>query len=67
MNYRFETTEDLIGDYAFQSDADTEMARIEMELIKDELKRRFRAMLRKLDDVSTIENPQGTYNVLLGK
>ena len=36
-------------------------------LIKQELKRRFDATLRLLDDEQTTENPKGTYRYLLNE
>lgn len=66
--YRTWTTEKLIEAYAFETkrinQEDREMSQ---KLIKRELKRRFEATLKLLDDDQTTENPSGTYNYLLGK
>ena len=68
MEYRNRTTEELIEAYAFEAtrinQKDRELAQ---RLIKKELKRRFDATLRLLDDEQTTENPKGTYRYLLNK
>lgn len=65
-NYRLWTTEELIEGYAFEAGrinrADAENTK---KLIKAELKRRFNATLKLLDDEQTAENPLGTYMYLL--
>lgn len=65
-NYRLWTTEELIEGYAFEAGrinrADAEKTK---RLIKAELKRRFNATLKLLDDEQTAENPLGTYLYLL--
>ena len=65
-NYRLWTTEELIEGYAFEGDRiDRTDAEKTKKLIKAELKRRFDATLKLLDDDQTIENPLGTYMYLL--
>ncbi len=65
-NYRLYTTEELIESYAFESSRINEMDKeIAQKAIKKELKRRFNATLRLLDDEQTIQNPTGTYRCLL--
>lgn len=65
-NYRLWTTEELIEAYAFESkrinQKDKETAQ---SAIKKELRRRFDATLKLLDDDQTVENPTGTYKYLL--
>ncbi len=67
-NYRLWTTEELIEAYAFEAKRinrkDGETAQ---RLIKRELKRRFEATLRLLDDEQTTANPKGTYRYLLNE
>ena len=67
-DYRLWTTEELIEAYAFEAkrinQKDRENAQ---QLIKRELKRRFDATLRLLDDEQTTENPKGTYRYLLNE
>ena len=67
-NYRRWTTEELIEIYAFEStrinQKDRETAQRQ---IKAELKRRFDATLRLLDDEQTTQNPKGTYRYLLNE
>jgi hypothetical protein len=66
--YRYRTTEELIKLYAEEqsriSDSDRQLTQ---SLIKKELKRRFNAVIKLLDDDQTANNPTGTYNYLLGK
>ena len=65
-NYELWTTEELIEAYAWEAkrinQKDRETAQ---RLIKKELKRRFDATLRLLDDEQTTENPKGTLRYLL--
>ena len=65
-DYRLWTTQELIEAYAFEAgrinQRDRETAQ---RLIRKELKRRFDATLRLLDDPQTSENPKGTYRYLL--
>ena len=65
-DYRLWTTQELIEAYAFEAgrinQRDRETAQ---RLIRKELKRRFDATLRLLDDPQTTENPKGTYRYLL--
>ena len=67
-DYRLWTTEELIEAYAWEakriSKSDREIAQ---RLIKKELKRRFNATLRLLDDEQTTQNPKGTYRYLLNE
>ena len=67
-DYRLWTTEELIEAHAWEakriSKEDREIAQ---RLIKKELKRRFNATLRLLDDEQTTENPKGTYRYLLNE
>ena len=67
-DYRLWTTEELIEAYAWEAkrinkeDRETAQRRI-----KKELKRRFNATLRLLDDEQTTQNPKGTYRYLLNE
>ena len=65
-NYRLWTTEELIEAYAWEAgrinQKDRETAQ---RSIKQELKRRFNATLRLLDDDQTTVNWKGTYDYLL--
>ena len=67
-DYRLWTTEELIEAYAWEAkrinQKDREMAQ---RLIKQELKGRFTATLRLLDDEQTTENPKGTFRYLLNE
>ena len=67
-NYRLWTTEELIESYALEakriSQKDRETAQ---RGIKAELKRRFNATLRLLDDEQTTNNWKGTYRYLLNE
>lgn len=68
MSYRNKTTEELVRAYADEADRiSKEDAEITRTLIKKELKRRFNAFVRLLDDEQTEANPAGTYNYLLGR
>ena len=61
-DYRLWTTEELIEAYAWEADRiNQEDRRRTQRLIKQELKRRFDATLRLLDDEQTTQNPKGTY------
>ena len=65
-DYRLWTTEDLIEAYAWEAGRiNQEDRRRTQRLIKQELKRRFDATLRLLDDEQTTQNPKGTYRYLL--
>ena len=65
-NYRDWTTEELIYEYAFEAGRiNREDAEITKKLIKKELKKRFDATLKLLDDEQTVKNPKGTYLYLL--
>ena len=67
-DYRLWTTEELIEAYAWEAkrinQKDRETAQ---RLIRKELKRRFNATLRLLDDEQTTQNPKGTYRYLLNE
>ena len=67
-DYRLWTTEELIKAYAWEAKRinkkDRETAQ---NAIKTELKRRFNATIKLLDDEQTIENPEGTYKYLLNE
>ena len=65
-DYRLWTTEELIEAYAWEAGRiNQEDRRRTQRLIKEELKRRFDATLRLLDDEQTTQNPKGTYRYLL--
>ena len=67
-DYRLWTTKELIEAYAFEAGRINEKDRLEAQRqIKRELKRRFDATLRLLDDEQTTENPEGTYRYLLNE
>jgi ribosomal protein L16/L10AE len=67
-DYKLWTTEELIEAYAFEAKRINHKDREDAQrLIKRELKRRFDATLRLLDDEQTTENPQGTYRYLLNE
>ena len=67
-NYRLWTTEELIEAYAWEAKRISQEDRIRTQkLIKAELKRRFNATLRLLDDWQTEENPHGTFRYLIGE
>ena len=67
-DYRLWTTEELIEAYAWEAGRTNQEDReIAQRLIKKELKRRFAATIRLLDDEQTTENPQGTYRYLLNE
>ena len=67
-DYRLWTTEELIEAYAFEAKRINQKDREDAQrLIKWELKRRFGATLRLLDDEQTTGNPQGTYRYLLNE
>ena len=67
-DYRLWTTEELIEAYAWEAkrinQKDRETAQ---RSIKRELKHRFDATLRLLDDEQTTQNPTGTYRYLLNE
>ncbi len=65
-DYRLWTTEELIEAYAYEAGRiNREDAERTKKLIKKELKRRFDATLKLLDDGQTVDNPLGTYLYLL--
>ena len=65
-DYRLWTTEELIEAYAWEAGRiNQEDRRRTQRLIKQELKRRFDATLRLMDDEQTTQNPKGTYRYLL--
>jgi hypothetical protein len=67
-DYRLWTTEELIEAYAFEAGRrDMRNREITQRQIKKELKRRFDATLRLLDDEQTVENPKGTFRYLLNE
>jgi hypothetical protein len=67
-DYRLWTTEELIEAYAFEAGRrDQRNREITQREIKKELKRRFDATLRLLDDEQTVENPKGTFRFLLNE
>lgn len=66
--YRAWTTEELIEAYAFEAKRINQKDReISQRGIKSELKRRFNATLKLLDDEQTTSNWKGTYQYLLNK
>jgi hypothetical protein len=67
-DYRLWTTEELIEAYAFEAGRrDQRNREITQREIKKELKRRFDATIRLLDDEQTVENPKGTFRYLLNE
>ena len=65
-DYRAWSTEELIEAYAFEAKRINQKEReTAQRSIKRELKRRFDATLRLLDDEQTTQNPKGTYRYLL--
>ena len=67
-DYRLWTTEELIEGYAFEATRINQKDRkTAQRQIKRELKRRFDATLRLLDDEQTTSNPKGTYRYLLNE
>lgn len=65
-DYRLWTTEELIDEYAAENGRiNQEDKKRTQQLIKQELRRRFFATLRLLDDEQTAQNPKGTYRYLL--
>ena len=67
-DYKLWTTEELIETYAWESKRINQKDReIAQRGIKRELKRRFDATLRLLDDEQTTDNPKGTYRYLLNE
>ena len=66
--YRAWTTEELIEAYAFETKRINQKDRETAQRgIKAELKRRFNATLRLLDDEQTTSNWKGTYRYLLNE
>ena len=67
-DYRLWTTEELIEAYAWEATRDNQKEREEARrLLRKEVRRRFDATLRLLDDEQTIQNPKGTYRYLLNE
>ena len=67
-DYRAWSTEELIEAYAFEAKRINQKDReIAQRSIKRELKRRFDATLRFLDDDQTTANPKGTLRFLLNE
>ena len=67
-DYRLWTTEELIEAYAWEAKRTNKKDReTTQRLIRKELKRRFDATLRLLDDEQTMQNPKGTYRYLLNE
>ena len=67
-DYRLWTTEELIEAYAWEAKRINQKDReIAQRSSKQELKRRFDATLRLLDDEQTTDNPKGTYRYLLNE
>ena len=67
-DYRLWTTEELIEAYAWEAGRiNQEDRKRTQRLIRQELKRRFDATLRLLDDEQTTQNPKGTYRYLLNE
>lgn len=65
-DYRLWTTEELIEAFAWEAGRiNQEDRKRTQRLIRQELKRRFDATLRLLDDEQTTQNPKGTYRYLL--
>ena len=65
-DYRLWTTEELIEAFAWEAGRiNQEDRKRTQRLIKQELKCRFDATLRLLDDEQTTQNPKGTYRYLL--
>lgn len=64
--YRLWTTEELIEAYAFETKRINQKDRETAQRgIKSELRRRFNATLKLLDDEQTTNNWEGTYRYLL--
>ena len=64
--YRLWTTEELIEAYAFEAKRINQKDRESAQKgIKSELRRRFNATLKLLDDEQTTNNWEGTYRYLL--
>ena len=67
-DFRLWTTEELIEAYAWEAKRYNQKDRETSQRgIKSELKRRFNATLRLLDDEQTTENWEGTYRYLLNE
>ena len=67
-DYRLWTTEELIEGDAFEAGRINQKDReTTQRQIRKELKRRFDATLRLLDDEQTTQNPKGTYRYLLNE
>ena len=67
-DYRLWTSEELIDAYAWEAKRINQKDReIAQRRIKRELKRRFDATLRLLDDEQTNDNPKGTYRYQLNE
>lgn len=67
-NYALWTTEKLIEEYAWEAKRINQRDRRQTQkLIKEELRRRFNATIKLLDDEQTTENPHGTFRYLIGE
>ena len=67
-NYALWTTEELIEAYAWEAKRINQRDRRQTQkLIKEELRRRFNATIKLLDDEQTTENPHGTFRYLIGE
>lgn len=67
-DYRLWTTEELIEAYAFETNRINQKDRETAQRgIKSELRRRFDATLRLLDDEQTTQNWKGTFRYLLNE
>ena len=67
-DYRLWTTKELIEGYAWEAGRiDRKSAEQTKKLIKQELRRRFKATINLLDDEQTTDNPTGTYRYLIGE
>ena len=67
-DYRAWTTRELIDGYAWEAGRINRAEREQTQrLIRKELKRRFDATLRLLDDPQTTRNPEETFRYLLNE
>ena len=67
-DYQAWTTRELIDEYAWEAGRINRAEREQTQrLIRKELKRRFDATLRLLDDPQTARNPGGTFRYLLNE
>lgn len=66
--YDLLSTEKLIELYADeQTRINRDDAELTQTLIRKALMRRFKQVLRMLDDEQTAKNPRGTFSILLGR